>query len=218
MSCVNNSLWFFRTKSQYSYIRCTSPFAYKSSFHPLFSYLHLAVPRLAKLSIDSIITTHGTLIGVDDEVQMPKQRSLAALIGLTWRRHLAEMDGRGSPSPDIQHVKTFRLMHRSGKVKQLKGMVVEWEGIVAAVEEVNRDVLLVAQRPLNEFVGETDAIGKRLARLAQEAKPDDREDVSDGTREPDSNVPKARILELRAQGMAEAIAQEWPGPLPDGFY
>ena len=149
---------------------------------------------------------------------MPTQRSFAALVGLTWRRHVAEIEGHGSPSVDIQHVKTLRLMRKPGNRKQLKGMIVEWEGIVAAVEEIKKDVLLVAQRPLHEFLGEEDALGKRLAELALEAKRDDREHGEYGKGGNGGNVPKIRILELRAQGMAEAIALEWPGSLPDGYY
>lgn len=152
---------------------------------------------------------------------MPTQRSLAALIGLTWRRHVAEIEGRGSPSNDIQHLKTLRLMHKSGKSKCLKGMVVEWEGIVAAVEEVKEDVILIAQRPLNDFEGEQDALGRRLAALALQADAtkghiDEHED--DGTADGVEEIPKIRILELRAQGMAEAVAEEWPDPLPERFY
>ena len=152
---------------------------------------------------------------------MPTQRSFAALVGLTWRRHVAEIEGHGSPSTDIQHVKTLRLVHKPGKSKQLKGMVVEWEGIVAAVEEVKKDVLLVAQQPLTEFQGEQDALGKRLAALALDAEimkgefgEHEDNETAHGVRE----VPKIRILELRAQGMAEAVAAEWPGPLPESFY
>ena len=173
---------------------------------------------LAKNRLHSIFTAHGTLIGVDEGVHVPSQRSLAALIGLTWRRHVAEIEGHGSPSPDIQHIKTLRLMHKPGNLKQLKGMIVEWDGTVAAVEEAKKDVLLAAQRPLTEFLGEEDALGKRLAGLALEARPDNMEDQGDRIGQESTNVPKIRILELRAQGMAEAIAQEWPGPLPDGYY
>lgn len=99
--------------------------------------------------------------------------------------------------------------------------MVEWEGIVAVVEEVKQDVLLIAQRPLNQFRGEQDPLGKRLAALALDA-----EAVNDGYGEPGvddtamaaTGWPKIRILELRAQGMAEAVAEHWPGPLPQGFY
>ena len=40
----------------------------------------------------------------------------------------------------------------------------------------------------------------------------------DGTGKESGNLPKIRRLELRALGMAEAVAGEWPGPLPEGFY
>ena len=179
---------------------------------------HIATLNNANKAFHSIFTTRGTLVGVDDRVHMPTERSFAALVGLTWRRHVAEIEGRGSPSVDVQHVKTLRLMHKPGGLKQLKSMIVEWEGMVAAVEEIKKDVLLSAQRPLSEFIGEEDALGKRLARLALESKRDDGEHGDDGMGREGGKVPKIRILELRAQGMAEAIALEWPGPLPDGYY
>ena len=154
-------------------------------------------------------------------MHLPTQRSFAALVGLTWRRHAAEVEDRGSPSIDIQHVRTLRLMHRSGQSKHLEGMVVEWEGIVAVVEEVKQDVLLIAQRPLNQFRGEQDPLGKRLAALALDVEvvnDDCGKHGIDDTPQAATGWPKIRILELRAQGMAEAVAEQWPGPLPQGFY
>ena len=203
-------------------LRSTAGTVLACIFH-FFAYLwHFpAESNLADNRDNSLCTSHGTLVSVDDGVHVPTQRSFAALVGLTWRRHVTDIEGRGSPSMDVQHVKTLRLVHSPGRTKSLKGMVVEWEGIVAAVEEVKEDVLLVAQRPLSDFQGESDTLGKRLGTLALNAK--DVRGGSGGSEDEEiannaGGVPKLRILELRAQAMAEAVAEEWPGRLPEGFY
>ena len=83
-----------------------------------------------------MFTTHGTLLSHDNEISVPTTRSFAALMGLTWRHHaeaFAASDGTKA-APDIQHVKTLKLIRKSGKPKELKSMIVEWEGIVAGIE------------------------------------------------------------------------------------
>ena len=93
----------------------------------------------------------GRLVSVDDGVHMPTQRSFAALVGLTWRRHVtAGVEGRGSPNIDVSSMsKHFAWCTRiQANRSQLKGMIVEWEGIVAAVEEVKEGCIYFSRSSL----------------------------------------------------------------------
>ena len=113
------------------------------------------------------------------------------------------------------------MIHRKGQPTELQGIIVEWEGTVAAVVKVKERVLLSAQLPISEFASEQDPLGKRIASLALEDEGGDEMKKSaeeDGKGHQDDTVPKIRILELRASGMAEAIHEEWPGKMPADFH
>lgn len=83
---------------------------------------------------------NGTLLAHDEDIDVPQTRSFAALVGLTWRRHASQLISSDHfvAQSDVQHVKTLQLFHKRGKPKELKTMIVEWEGIVASVEVKKR--------------------------------------------------------------------------------
>ena len=85
---------------------------------------------------------------------MPVTRSFAALVGRVWRNRAAALANNTNPdsTSDIQKVVTLKLIHKRNDKKQLKALVIVWEGIVAVVQEVRPRVLLAAQKDLKDII------------------------------------------------------------------
>lgn len=225
----------------------------------------LITPLQAKLRTKhlSIYTDHGTILSLSEGAPIDQIRSFAALTGITWRRHAASITSSATPSTststsspssssplrhlkpaaDVQHVRTLKLIIRKGSNPPvLKAMLVQWEGLLAAIEEMKGRCLLAAIRGHAE--GDAADLAEGMAKMKIGAKDKkkkekekndgqgmeggermdtngdngDDEAKGDGETEGEVEPGKLQILQVRAEAVAEAALEEWPAPLPDDFY
>ena len=130
--------------------------------------------------------------------------------------------------------------------RSLQQLTVEMEGMVSVMRLIIPRLLIAAQLESSKFGGETDEVSARMESAPVQENGDgpsvdgDSEGRDDGaTRSPSTrsgsqsesmqegaiveetveNKPsKMRILELKAEGMAEFLADEYPAKLPNDFY
>lgn len=94
--------------------------------------------------LNSVFTTHGTLLGYSDTTVIKQARKAAALFGVTWRStNLAPQDSQESPqsniAPLLKILKTIKEPH--GK---LSIMTVEIDKRIAAICDVKGSLLVAA--------------------------------------------------------------------------
>ena len=261
-------------------------FTTRAPFHQSTSPLKPSFTRSSKKLIPFFLlvrlyTDHGTIIGHSSNIVPPKIKSLAALSSFTWRRHKESLELAQRTAPDIQRMKTLRLIHKKDKPDpDLKTMIVEWDGLTAAIEEVKARCLIAAIKDSTYFEGEGDPYGKQISALslARKGRSTGSNDNATAVIGAASNVDKEEAattsgstittsgeainvgssassggddkyvkkaegggsgvdgdddalkelkelgltkidaLMLRAEALAEAVAEDWIGEVPQGFY
>lgn len=163
-----------------------------------------AIEELLRDNVDAnveafvVFTVHGTLLAHSQRISVQDHLALtkfAPFAGLEWRRRLARnMDEKKGLGEANTAPKLLKLQHANDAPNsEIKSMTLHLDGIISVVRTIVPGLLLAAQ-------------------IAEDR-------IKDGETSPMSAGPsKSRILELKAEGMAECLAEEYPAELPHDFF
>lgn len=191
-----------------------------------------------------IFTTYGTPLSFSSSVPTKQARAVAALVGLTWR----SIEGENSEPVNVakHHVKaTLHPIYEHGV---LQSAVFEVYGVLAAVSMIKEKLLVAAMCDSNTIHSDNTTRRQTKNAIIEEQYPNEvarlRElGVDDVERVPgfapaearelaskileegekamkkDLGLGRLRVLELKAEAMAEQIAEQVEGlKVPDGVY
>lgn len=148
-------------------------------------------------------TVNGSVLGYSDNTSIALSREIAVMVGSAWRCHDHAIlnDDPSSVQSAKTFCKTIEVIPHDEKAAGLRALIVESEGMVAAVHYVKQRLLVAAMLPKQEF--------KKV------------KDAAVGSDEEGASKPptKKQILLWRAQGMAEELRGELADfELPKDFY
>ncbi|KAL9128519.1 MAG: hypothetical protein Q9217_002815 [Psora testacea] len=196
----------------------------------------------------AVLTDHGTLLSHDHHIHKSELTKFAPFAGTVWRNHNASITSTGSTNLSVGGLPAMRTLKVDMKPDGtgLRSLVVELDGIVSVLRLIIPRLLVAAQLETAKFAGETDEVSIRIGNLKiDNGEDEDRESASsfeyhrggegeesesggatqngdDATTKDGSDAVKKpgkmRILELKAEGMAEYLADEYPAQLPHDFY
>lgn len=197
-------------------------------------------PQLVPQKLDpdnrpSLFTNFGTLMGHDDTIEIKFTRSWVAFAGMTWRLHQGKLKNTGQTDLSVC-LKPMKTLSYTTTLDgpELASMIVEYRGVVSAVIEVKKNLLLATQMDVCHLTGESDKLAMRIQGLNSDSDaiekgstPTDtnttpslfedaaKTELSTATRS--SKLSKLSILSLKAEGMAEFVLQQYPGNMPPDF-
>ncbi|KAL8818451.1 MAG: hypothetical protein Q9191_007941 [Dirinaria sp. TL-2023a] len=148
-------------------------------------------------------TVNGSVLGYADNTSIALSREIGAMVGGAWRCHDHAIlnDDASSTETAKTFCKTIEVIPHEEKAAGLRALVVELEGMVAAVHIVKQRLLVAAMLPKEKFEqGEAAS-------------------VSSGEESAPKPPSKQQILLWRAEGMAEELRGDLADfELPKDFY
>ncbi|KAL9099837.1 MAG: hypothetical protein Q9163_004713 [Psora crenata] len=196
---------------------------------------------------NSVFTDHGTLLSHDYDIHKSALTRFAPFAGTVWRNHTASITSTGNTDCSVGGLPAMKTLKVDVKADGtgLRSLIVELDGVVSVLRLIIPRLLVAAQLESAKFAGETDELSARIAGLAGGDREggdghgrsadgvetngdggtgggDAAADAGDKDVAKNDNAPKKlskmRILELKAEGMAESLADEHPAKLPNDFY
>ena len=111
---------------------------------------------------------------------------------------------------------------------ELEQLTLETDSMISVLRLITPRLLVAARLPRREFRYEEDEVSRRIWGKEDGASDDEESEEEEGAgngeyhedchEETHGKVGKLRILELRCEGMAEALAADYPAKLPNDFY
>ncbi|KAG8532781.1 uncharacterized protein KY384_002659 [Bacidia gigantensis] len=206
---------------------------------------HVSQFILFNLQNPSVFTTHGTLLSHPPSVLKRDLIKFAPFAGTVWRNHNAQIATTGTTSIESGGMREMRTLglRLDSDSKALVELTVEMEGWVAVVRSVVGKLLVAARLESSKFEdvaalldsdvdgdlkgtesGDDESVqsGEDQSSDVADARSQDRSLVNgeeESEKEETGRRPsKMRILELKAEGMAEFLAGEYPAKLSYDFY
>ena len=195
---------------------------------------------------NSIFTDHGTLMAYDESAVKITLDKFAAFAGTVWRNHNAQIAATGSTNAAIGGIPAIQTVDArlTAGGESLEQLTVKMDGVVSVVRLVVPRLLVAAQLGSNRVEQATASSGTTSAETVEngngdsvngdgsgEDNRDAHESADFGSRQLDINKEpgaheevdnrspsKMRILELKAEGMAEFLSGEYPTILPKDFF
>ncbi|KAL9631080.1 MAG: hypothetical protein Q9164_006085 [Protoblastenia rupestris] len=193
-----------------------------------------------------VFTDHGTLLSHDHNIPKTALTKFAPFAGTVWRNHNASITSTGSTSLSVGGLPAMKTLKTDLRPDELglRSLTVEMDGVVSVMRLIIPRLLVAAQLESASFrEEEEDEVSARIAGLAinEGCREEGSESVNDGEANGDGEsangeaedgddaasrdgndgkkkLGKMRILELKVEGMAEFLADEYPAKLPHDFY
>ena len=108
---------------------------------------------VSPLTLISVFTTNGTLLGYSEGTTIEQGRTVAALTGAAWRINnnlvIHGLEDIPDPGPFLKNIAIFPYHDPESPELGLKSMLGEVNGMVIAVHDVKERLLVAAMHPLD---------------------------------------------------------------------